>query len=98
MGWPEAQGNMDNQSKCKKVSLKQSIRACNIHVTSWEVLAASRIAWRQFTVSGVKSFEEQQLDQLDAKHQARKNVMHLWAFISAGIPTFVNWTELNCSY
>ena len=56
-----------------KDSLKQSMRACNIPVTGWEALAANRTAWRQCTVSGVRSFEEQRLDQLDAKRQARKN-------------------------
>ena len=47
--------------------------ACNIPVTGWEALATNRTAWRQCTVSGVRSFEEQRLDQLDAKRQARKN-------------------------
>ena len=42
-----------------KDSLKQSMRACNIPVTGWEALAANRTAWRQYTVSGVRSFEEQ---------------------------------------
>ena len=59
--------------KQHKDSLKQSMRACNIPVTAWEALAANRTAWRQCTVSGVRSFEEQRLDQLDAKRQARKN-------------------------
>ena len=50
------------------------MRACNIPVTDLEeALAAYRTAWSQCTVSGVRSFEEQRQEQLDAKRQARKN-------------------------
>ena len=47
--------------------------ACNIPITGLEIYAANRTAWRQCPVSGVRSFDEQRLDKLDAKLQARKN-------------------------
>ena len=60
------------QTKRYKDSLKQALRTCNIPVTGWEGLAADRSAWRQATTEGVKAFEKQRLEQLDAKRQARK--------------------------
>ena len=60
------------QTKRYKDSLKQALRTCNIPVTGWEGLAADRSAWRQATTEGVKAFERQRLEQLDAKRQARK--------------------------
>ena len=60
------------QTKRYKVSLKNSLRACDIPVKSWEHLAADRSAWRLATHNGAQAFEERRLSPLDIKRQARK--------------------------
>ena len=61
------------QRKRYKDVLKSTLKACNIPVDEWQVLAQDRPAWRAATRKGTKHFERSRLQSLDDKRSARKN-------------------------
>ena len=61
------------QRKQYKDVLKSTLKACNIPVDEWQVLAQDRLAWRAAIRKGTKHFERSRLQSLDDKRSARKN-------------------------
>ena len=61
------------QRKWYKDVLKSTLKAYNIPVDEWQVLAQDRLAWRVAIHKGTKHFERSRLQSLDDKRSARKN-------------------------
>ncbi|KAI8485023.1 hypothetical protein Bbelb_372690 [Branchiostoma belcheri] len=55
-----------------KDSLKSYLTACSIPHREWESTAADRSSWRHAVRHGVKTFEENRLDELDRKRRDKK--------------------------
>ena len=67
------------QLKRYKDSLNRSLKACSIPTIAWETVAADRDRWMSAIWSGVQSFQERRLTELDKKRQARKErTINFW--------------------
>ena len=61
------------QRKRYKDVLKSTLKASDIPVDEWQILAQDRLAWRAAVRDGTKKFEDSRLQSLDDKRLARKN-------------------------
>ena len=55
-----------------KDGIRATLKACRIAASGWESLAADRGAWRSAVAQGVAAYEEQRLQRLERKREARK--------------------------
>ena len=75
--------HIGGQRKRYKDTLKSTLKAHDIPVDKWQVVAQDRTAWRAASRKGSQKFEKDRLQTLDERRLARKNKV---TDHSAGVP------------